>query len=199
MEQTAGNEVRVAGWALAGAAILSFGLMANHPSGSELNSMATPIVHGGLQLFLLVQIAAMAVIWRSVDRGMIATLGLVAFGTGQIGAALAATINGFVVPEIWAYPDGAIGQDVGIFAWEMNQALALLGAIATSFALALVGFSLWRQDRRLIGSLGVLIGIATAAPLMLGQLTMEFHGALFTYLSQFAWLIVFGVATARRS
>ncbi len=110
---------------------------------------------------------------------------------------LAGTINGFVVPALWDYPEGAIAPGVGELAWELNQALARLGAIATGLGIALFGLALWRAGWRWIGGAGLLMGIVPAALLLTGVSNMRFEGAILTYVTQLLWLVALGVALAR--
>ena len=199
MNDVGSGEIKSAGWLMAGAAALSILLMANHPSGSDLDTMATPIVHGGLQLLLLLQVGAMVAIWQKMNGRLLGTVALVLFIAGQSGGVLAATINGFVVPQLWGYPQGEIGNDIGPLLWELNQAFALLGAIAAGVAIAMFGAALWRMGHRAIGATGSVVGAATAAALAGGVISMDLHGALITYLSQLAWLAAFGAVMARKA
>ncbi|QIG53053.1 hypothetical protein G6N82_01755 [Altererythrobacter sp. BO-6] len=187
----------VAGWLVAGASVLAFVLMANHPSGGDYGTIWTPIVHGGLLFFMLLQTAGMLAIWRELDERLPATIGLVAFVAGQAGGMIAGTINGFVVPGLWRYPEAEIGRDIGRLAWEMNQSFAMLGAVSTGISFALFGVALWRMGWHWVAGLGVLVGTATAFHLASGMIGMDLHGALLTYLPQIAWLVLFGAAAAR--
>ena len=190
------QESRAAGWALVGTGVLTILLMSQHPSSAR--DFMTPLVHGGLQAVLLVQLAALLIVARRWGGGLVMTTGLLFFAAGAFAGLGAATINGFVAPSLAGYPSGEIGHDIFAFAWEANQALATLGAIATGLALAMISVLLWQETQRSLAVAGWLAGLLPAALLAVGHLSMNLHGALFVYITQAAWMIALGWHSARR-
>ena len=190
------QESRAAGWALVGTGLLTILLMSQHPSSAR--DIMTPLVHGGLQAVLLVQLAALLIVARCWGGGLVMTTGLLFFAAGVLAGLGAATINGFVAPSLAGYPSGEIGHDIFAFAWDANQALATLGAIATGLALAMISVLLWQETQRSLAVAGWLAGLLPAALLAVGHLSMNLHGALFVYITQAAWMIALGWHSARR-
>jgi len=191
------QEARAAGWVLAGTGLLSILLMAQHPSGGDTGIM-TPLVHGGLQAVLIVQLAALLIVARRWGGGLLPTTGLLFFAAGVLAGLGAATINGFVVPLLASYPPDEIGHDILALAWEANQALATLGVIVTGLAFALLSVRLWQEAQRGLAIAGWLAGLLPAALLAVGHISMNLHGALFAYVTQAAWMIALGWHVARR-
>ena len=190
---------KTAGWTLLVSAVASGLLMLQHPSGMEHGSVMTPIVHGGLQALMLVQVAAIIHIVRPIFGSLMITLALTAFLAGQSAGIGAATINGFVVPAMGSYADASLGQDIARFAWEINQALANFGAVAIGSAVTLFGLAFRKVAPMYLVISGIAIGMITAIPIAAGLLPMDLHGALFVYLAQWSWLALLGTWSARVS
>ena len=192
------QSLRLAGILLPATALFAALLMHNHPHGGD-GAGIIRWVHGGLLAMIIVQPAVLALLGRALGWNMLTALALASFSFGSLGAVLAGTINGFVVPTIAAYPAGEIGPGVAQLAWEMNQALATNGAVAAGLGIALFGAALWRASWRVIGALGVLAGAVPAALLVAGATDMRFYGAMFTYITQLLWLAGLGGVLAREA
>lgn len=191
------QETRTAGWTLAGTGILAILLMSQHPSGSD-GGIMTPLVHGGLQMVLIGQLAALLIVVRSWGWSLLPTAGLLFFAAGQLAGLGAATINGFIVPSLTSYAADQIGHDITAFAWEANQALAMLGAISIGSAFAILSIRLWQDARRGLAIAGWLAGLVPTILLAAGQISMNLYGASIVYGMQAAWLIALGWHFARR-
>lgn len=186
-----------AGAMLALSALVAGVLMHHHPHGGDGADLIR-VVHGGLLLMIAVQPAVLALVADALGWRLLTAQGLVLFALGSIGAILAGTINGFVAPAIATYPAGEIASGVGAWGWELNQALARLGAIATGAGIALFGIALWQAGWRIVGAAGLLAGGITAGLQLTGIIDMRFIGAIATYITQLAWLVLLG-ATLRRA
>lgn len=196
MDQEKLQTLRMPGALLAGSALLAAVAMHYHPHGGDSAALIRG-VHGALLALIVIQPAVMALLARSLGRSLTAAVGLSFFVFGTLGAVLAGAINGFVVPAVWAYPEGEIAAGVTTLAWEMNQALAMLGAIATGIGIAMFGAALMREGWRVTGALGVLAGVTSAGLLVTGVTDMRFVGALLTYIAQLAWMVWLGVVLFR--
>lgn len=196
MDVSSDQEYRAAGWMLVGTGLLTILLMSRHPS-SAIDIM-TPLVHGGLQAVLLVQLAALLIVARRWGEGLFLTTGIMFFAAGVLAGLGAATINGFIAPSLASYPPDEIGHDILAFAWEANQALATLGVIAIGLAIAILSVRLWQDRRRGLAIAGGLAGLVPALLLAVGHIGMNLHGALLVYGTQAAWLIALGWHCARR-
>jgi hypothetical protein len=198
MESRTVNSEQAAGYVLLVTAVLATLLMVNHPTAID-GAGPAGFVHGGLQLMLVCQCAAMAVVVRRLGFALLPVTALGFYFAGQGAGLMAATINGFAVPALLGYPQGTIGHDVPLLAWELNQALARLGVIATGIGYGLLGFSLWRNGERVVGTAGVLAGLLPATLLVVGILNMKLPGAIFAYTAQLAWLALLGWNLSRRT
>lgn len=186
-----------AGWTLLVCAVLATVLMGHHPIGSG-QGILTPLVHGGLQAILLVELAMFVVVARWLG-GLGAMTGGVFLWGGVIAGVLAATINGFVVPALGGYGENDIGGDVAALAWEANQALARLGVIATGLGYGLWSARLWQRGAKVVAGLGAILGLLPALLLIGGHINMAYHGAVFAYVGQSLWLAVLGWYLTRQS
>ncbi len=198
MNSELGQDMKAAGWILAATGALSILLMSQHPSGNHEGVM-TPLVHGGLQSVMIVQLAALLVIARPWGWTILVTTAVLFFAAGQVAAVGAATINGFIVPALGGYDPGELGTGIGPLAWEANQALARLGVIAVGTGFALIAVRLWQESRRPLAIAGWIAGLVPALLLLTGQISMNLHGAIFAYVTQAAFIVALGWSTARRN
>lgn len=181
---------RAGGLALLGAAAGTVVAMGHHPSGAEAGSLVG-IVHGAMILFIALNafgFGAMAGA-RGIMRPSILAGGIV-YAISLVAHVGAATINGFVVPALVPHGANAVGQDIFLFAWESNQALARLGVVATGLA-----FLLWSlpwvghgsKSQRFIGIAGLIAGVVPIAMLFGGVIRLNVAGAFVAYALHAAW------------
>lgn len=185
-----------AGAVLAISALAAAVLMHHHPHGGE-GAEIVQGVHGGLLMMIAVQPAVLALVAGALGWRLLTAQALVLFAFGTLGAILAGTINGFVGPALSAYPAGEIAPGVVALGWEMNQALARLGAIATGAGIVLFAAALWQAGWRFIAATGMLAGGVTAVLQLTGTIDMRFYGAMVTYIAQLAWLALLGAGLWR--
>lgn len=196
MDKNQNAEIQWAGRLLIASGLLTVGLMSLHPKGGH-DGLMIPLVHGGLQAVIVVQLAAMVIGMRRFGWNLWVMTGILFVGAGQLAGIGAATINGFVVPAFFSHPQGEIGAEIGQFAWEVNQALARLGVIATGIGFALWAVMLWRDAKRGLAVAGAVAGLVPALMLASGHMGMSLHGALFAYVTQALWVIALGWTLAR--
>jgi hypothetical protein len=186
----------LAGAVLALSALLAGVLMHHHPHGGD-GAGQIRLMHGGLLMMIALQPAVLALVADALGWRLLTAQAMVLFTLGSVGAILAGTINGFVVPAIAAYPPGEITAGIGAWGWELNQALARLGAIATGTGMALFGIALWQTGWQAVGMAGLLAGGITAGLQLTGIIDMRFIGAIATYITQLAWLVLLGATLWR--
>jgi hypothetical protein len=198
MEATAvrGRLQRDGGIALIVGSIASIALMANHPSGGHGD--AVPIVHGGMMLALGAMLFGFVAFALGRGARTAVVFGLVAYSASFATHLAAATINGFAVPAMAGWPDGAPGHDVFLMAWLLNQSLAGLGVFATGLAYLCWAIDLRRHHMLLAGA-GALAGIIPAALLAVGIIRLDVHGALLAYGLFGLWALMVGVTMFRES
>ena len=190
---------RAAGLALIAAAAGSVAAMAHHPSGAHGGAGALAgIVHAAMILVLALMTFGFVHVARRRGLGRPAVLaGLVAYAIGLFGHAGAATINGFVVPALAARGPQAVGHDIFLLAWEVNQALARLGVYATCAAFLLWGADLLR-DARWTGAVALAAGAVPAAALAGGWIAMDVAGAFLVYAVHATFAALVGIQLVRR-
>lgn len=194
---------RIAGAALAAAALVSVVAMAHHPTRAHGAGGLNGLVHG-VMLVLIVLLAFGFTHFarrRGLDRPAVLA-GLVAYGISLFAHAGAATINGFVVPALAGRGPGAASHDIFLFAWETNQALAALGVYATGAAFILWSLDLAGRERglqRLVGLAGLAAGAVPAGLLAAGAIRMDVSGALLVYAVHAAWAALVGIMLFREA
>lgn len=115
----------------------------------------------------------------------------------------AATVSGFVAPGLAERYAQATPQEMEAaapifrFGFEVNQALAKIGATAQS-----VGIFLWSwvlllragapKWVRAVGALGLAVGAFPVLGLVSGSLALDVHGMLAVVVAQAVWTIAIG-------
>lgn len=197
-EQRVETDDRLAGAALAGAALLSLVAMAHHPTGLGHNALAQ-IVHGAMIVFVLILLAGYVRLAGRLDlRRFTTTLALVVYAMGAVANVLAATINGFVVAQVVVHDAPA---EILRFCWALNQALANGAVYGTSLAFLIWGAALATKlgFPRIVGLVGIIAGLAPAVLLASGALMMNVAGAFLIYGLQAAFGVMAGAYLVRAS
>lgn len=186
------NHDRLAGGALAFAALAAMLVMAHHPTSAHA-AVAGRAVHGAMIALtgLIAYGFAHAALRRGIGRPDVLA-GLIAWGIAIAANIGAATISGFVMTALAAKH---VGHEAIDLAWAGNQALAGLGVAATGAALLLWSPGLLRLGGwgRALGMLGIAAGAVPAAMLGVGLVWMNLAGALLVYGIHFAWIALFGL------
>lgn len=183
---------RVAGAVLAGAAIMTIVMMANHPTSAHAGPVGG-IVHGMMILLLGLMSWGFAnfALGLGARRGVVLAA-IIAYAVSLFAHVGAATINGFVVPGMAARH--VTNHDLYALTWEANQALARLGVMATGLAYVLWSINLLRRGRaaRLLGFAGLAAGSVPAALILGGVISMNVPGAILVYSLHAAWSVLVG-------
>jgi hypothetical protein len=190
------QSLELAGAVLALSALVAGVLMHQHPRGSDGAGLIR-LVHGGLLLMIALQPTVLALVAHALGWRLLTAQAMILFTFGSMGAILAGAINGFVATAFSAYPPGEIAAGIGAWGWELNQALARLGAIATGTGIALFGIALWQAGWRTVGAAGLIAGGISAGLQLTGTTDMRFIGAIATYITQLAWLVLLGATLWR--
>ena len=189
---------KLAGWTLVGASAATMLVMSHHPTSAHQGTL-NQLVHGAM--IALTGATAFGFFHWSRLRGLArpsVSAGLIAYGIALFGHIGAALMNGFVLTAL--VHDGAGDGAWHALVWEMNQALARLGAFATGAAYAFWSLDLLRRGdaiERVVGVLGLLAGLVPPALLAAGVLTMNLAGALIVYGTAMAWMAVVGLMMLR--
>lgn len=204
------NDDRKGGLALIAGAVLLIVTMAFHPTGHDLfepgkfEAMArlAAFAHAlGLTSLFVTFLGALALTRRTDAADRLALAALVAYGFAALAGMIAATINGFVAPDlvrdILAGParDDERWKDLLHYHAETNHAFAELLVVASSAAIVLWSAAILknRSLARALGIYGLLLGPAVVLPVTSGHLHLDVHGFGLIVLLQSAWFVVAGI------
>jgi hypothetical protein len=207
----------IAGTVIAGCGVLAVFAMAHHPS-VEARTPAEAIreigrigavnevVHGAMIAIVAALLFAFAVYCLRRGIGKEAVLGgLVAHAIGTGATIVAATISGFLIPEIAARYATASPSNMQFavqvisICGELIQLFGKLGVIGMSLAIVLWSVDLIPLPRyvRVTGALGLAVGLFAVAMLVFGgPLTPRTLGAI--VLGQAIWYCAVGTLLIRR-
>lgn len=192
---------RSAGVMLVVASLLTVFTMAHHPTHSHGTGSLGAIVHG--TMIVLLAILLYGFLHFALRRGLekpLVLMGLVSYCISAIAHLLAATTNGFIAPTLARRESPGVSHDILILCWESNQAFARVGVFATGIAFALWSIGLLARNdwaNRLIGTIGLLSGIAPAVSLIGGR-PMDVPTAFAIYAAHATWAVLIGVQLIRR-
>jgi len=186
------------GSVLAASASLAVFTMFHHPSGHDHgHGVINQIVHGGMIGFLVAWWFGLAwLVARWPFPSALPLAGLAVFSVSTVVHVISATINGFVVPALASHGPDVPGHDVFLLCWEMNQAFARLGVVATGAAFALFGLYLLSRRgwfSRIAGIAGLCSAAIPIAILLCAQWRMDVPTALAIYALHAGWLALIGV------
>jgi hypothetical protein len=208
---------RGTGILLVAATLLEIAAMAHHPSVTSPDvaqaieqiarmSAVSGWVHGlliGLLLAVLYVFTEFS--WR---RGMafpLVRFGLIAYLIGVLAMIGAAMMSGFVITKVAALAPHATAAELQssglllILCSVLNQTFANLGVVLMSAGVVLWSIDLLRSPGlvRLLGILGLLIGVLPAAALAAGALRLDVPGMTLVALLQSVWNLGVGVLLIR--
>ncbi len=197
------DDARTGGWILAVASVVTVVAMAHHPSGAHGLGGIAALVHPAMMLLLALLFFGFTLYARRRGLDHAPVLGgLLAYAISLVAHLGAATINGFVVPALAARGADAVGHDVFVLCWEINQALARLGVVATGAAFVLWAVDLWRTPgwiTRAAALGGLFAGALPAAAMIAGLSGMTLKTAIVVYALHAAWTLLIGVLMLRRA
>ena len=206
-------EARPFGWMLAVGAVLTLAFAFIHPqiTSRELAGVLREIaagaafngaVHGTLLALSMVLVAGFYGLSRRLGLGRPAVaLGMTFYAAGAMAFTGAAVINGFAFATFAGRYGNVAPDQVAAVSAAFNLAgsiaatWAILGAVATSAAIAAWSLALAGKGgaERIIGGLGILLGLATIALVVTGTLMLDVHGFLLLVASQTLWTLAVGV------
>jgi hypothetical protein len=188
-------DAKIAGYTLMASAALIVFAMGHHPSGGHGQTplvaglSLSKLVHGGMIIFVLAQAWGLSVHARLRGPGGWAQAGLLVYLLGAVGHLIAGTINGFVVPAMGEAP-----HEHYLMLWNMNQAFAGFGAMASSAAILFWSIDLLTKDPRgrIIGLIGLGVALVPAGAFLSGAIGLDVAGAFLIYASHALWAGLIG-------
>lgn len=204
---------------LIAAPLLAMVFMAMHPSvqahstAEAFAEMAREaavnrIVHSILIALLALHVVGFWVLLDRLGRERLVTMaGFMAYALGFAAQTGAAIVNGLTVTSYQLRFANApleqmdLARNVLTFAWSLNQACAQVGVVATSVAILCWSTVMMRKTGawRVLGGLGVLVGLAPALGVMAGVWTLNVAGFGAIIVAQSVWTIGVGALLATNS
>jgi len=137
-------------------------------------------------------------------RDRISFAALVTFGFACVAIFIAASISGFVLPEIMKHMtrDGVVEMRTwqividGIF--QINQAFARIYSVAASVAVVLWSVSVLRSGGlgRTVAVYGCIVSALIIVGVAVGHLRLNVHGMALVWSGQVIWFVVAGAQMA---
>jgi len=168
-------------------------IMGMHPTGADITTggarlvMINHWVHGVALAAQPVVFLGLLGLWRSL-RSDVATAALVVYGFGIVAILSAATLSGFVAPEV--VTDRVLLGYTG----QLNQGFAKVSVAAIGASLILWGAALWAIGgwgfARLPAAAGVIIGAVLGLGVLTGWLHLTAGGIVIVTLLQGLWIIL---------
>jgi len=162
-------------------------IMGMHPTGADITTggarlvMINHLVHGVALAAQPVVFLGLLGLWRSL-RSDVATAALVFYAFGIVAILSAATLSGFVAPDL--VTDRVL---LGL-TYELNQAFAKVSVAAIGASLILWGVAL--RFARLPAAAGVIIGAVLVLGVLTGWLHLSASGIVIVTLLQGIWIIL---------
>lgn len=200
---------RKSGIALIAGSVGGLLVMAMHPSASaalpaeqvqHLMSLSGAVHSIALVSFLLLFLGACGLTQRLARADRLSFAALITFGFASVGVMIAASISGFVVPNIFKLmardvPTAARQWQIviaGIF--QINQAFALIYSMGISLAIILWSLSAFRNRGlgRGVAIYGCIISALIILGIIAGRLRFDVRGMSAIWFGQAIWFIVAG-------
>jgi hypothetical protein len=211
---SAESSSRAHGFALLAGAALALLLISTHPHvhGHDLPALVKElvegrvhngIVHGGMVVALVVLFAGfLGLADRAGAQQLSTRLALCATALGSVGWVMAATINGFVLPEL---ASGARGTTAEELSWleaplrlcsDSSHVFAALGTTGVFAALVAWAVALWQRNRALAVA-SLVLGSAGCLAVLSGHLHMDLHAMIVIVVGFGGWSAWAGVWLVR--
>ncbi len=201
------------GVALMVAALLEIPVMMHHPS-VRAPDVAQSIVllrqvasvsawvHGLLIALMLICFFGLTefALWRGIRRPLI-RVGLIAYGFGVVAMIMAASVSGFITAVVAARVPATTATDLSIagglfiFCGVLNRAMANLATVLMSAAIIAWSLTFFRRAwfERVLGVVGIAVGVWTFMAQVTGALQLDVHGMLLVVVLQSVWVAGVGL------
>lgn len=184
---------------LLGAAGSAF-FMANHPTDMNELTRIEAIVHGAMLIMLLLLASGFShFAWVLGLQNSLVLIGLISYLASSVFNALAAVINGFVVPALAKSNNNGISHEVLDLTWITNQVLANLAVIATGLGYCLWSAQLTLERRFWSATAGFIAGLSPLLLLARGGGAMHVETAVVVYITQVLWAAIVGIVIYQNS
>lgn len=185
------TQERRAGIALLIGVIAPLLIMGMHPTGADITAggarlvLVNHMVHGVSLAAQPVVFLGLLGLWRTL-RSDVATAALVFYAFGIVAILSAATLSGFVAPDL------VTDRVLLGYTYELNQGFAKVSVAAIGASLVLWGAALWRIGgfARWPAAAGVIIGAVLALGVLTGWLHLSASGIVIVTLLQGIWIIL---------
>jgi hypothetical protein len=204
------------GSALIGSTVVLLAMGMTHPTGGQLFASADAMGHV-LVVNKFAHTLAMVGVWLALWGfvGLSRRLGwdrpevlgaLAAFALVTIGMIMAATLDGFVIPQIvrgWFEMDEATRAEARQFmrfCVQVASALTRVYMFGAALAIALWSWAAWRTGlSRALGWIGAAVALVGVAAAIGGPPVVSVHELLLLVLGQSVWIVWAGVVLLRKT
>ena len=200
---------RKSGIALIAGSLGSILTMAVHPVGTatltleqvERLAIASAAAHSlAIVSFFVLFLGACGLARKMAAEDRIAFAALVSYGLACVAGLIAASVSGFIVPEIIRHMAHDAAANAGqwnmiIYAvFQINQAFARILAVASSVAIVLWAVSALRNGAlsRWIAVYGCIVAPLVMVGIGSGHLRLNVHGMALVAIAEAVWFIVVG-------
>ncbi len=200
---------RKSGLALIAGSVGGIVTMAIHPTSAgvltpaQFERLATvsAIAHSlAIVSFVVMLLGVIGLSMRLGASDRLAFSGMVVFAVGAVAILIAASVSGFIIPNIMkemikdAPTDAPQWRIVVAAIFQINQAFASIYAVAASIAIGLWSISALRNGGLLrgIAIYGCVIAPIIVIAICSGHLRLNVHGMAVVVFSHAIWLIVAG-------
>lgn len=217
IEKTAPPSGQFAGLIIVLASLLSVVALAHHPTAQARDPAAfvaaiarkaamDRLVHGSMILFIGALVYGFSYLTvRLEGTTPWALAAFIAYAVGAIGMVGAASVDGFVVPDLVArYQDQPAEQLQTMrhllgLCLVIIRAWARLGVITMSLAYVLWSVALLARPGgvRVVGAIGCIAGASLVIAALSGILPMTMHGMLVLGVAQTVWSVAIGILLMR--
>ena len=201
------------GIALIAASVLEIPVMMHHPSVrtpdvvqsiARLREVASVSawVHGLLIALMLVGFFGLTEfsLRRGIRRPLIRA-GLTAYAFGVVAMIMATSVSGFVTAAVAARvpattaTDLSIAGDLFILCGVLSRTMANLATVLMSAAIIAWSLDFFRRAgfERVLGVVGIIVGVWTFVALITGALQLDVHGMLLVVVLQSMWVAGVGL------
>jgi hypothetical protein len=189
-------ERRCVGVLLTLSGLMTVFIMFHHPTHLDSGSL-NAWVHGGMIGVILASTFGVTYLGAFFSpRRPVLLAACLLFALGSVLNILAATINGFVVPELLSRFGAELSTDLRAAAWSMNQNLARIAVVTHSAAMVLIGTQLLsgrtRRIEILMAVVGVVAGVLSLGVLVVHRGQMDVLTAFIVYAFEAVWIAMTG-------
>ena len=196
-----------AAWALILGSVGGMLTMAIHPTSETPHlALVSGIAHSlALVSVLLLFLGTIGITYALAAADRLALAALVTLAFGCVAVMIAASVSGFIAPEVLRMMDRDIPAVAGQYRitlaalYQLNQAMSRIYSVATAAAITLWSVCSLKQGRlaRGMALYGVISAPLIALLICVGHRRLNVHGMTVVMVSEVIWYVGIGVSLRR--